>query len=128
MVLLLLLLLLLRRADNIFFLQLRILFDSLGMSFWVKRVLGVCATSGFNPISLHIILFGIVSNIIFLRISNLFKLSLNHMKMLNKTFNIIKSSSLNIKQAFYSKGIIMQLTLNPLIKVTLLHNKIMKLI
>src|ERR1043165_2117838 len=38
------LLLLLWRANNFFFLHLRILFDPLWMPFWIKRVLGVCSS------------------------------------------------------------------------------------
>src|SRR3954470_4708922 len=46
------LLLLLWRANNFFFLHLRILLDPLRMSFWVERVLGVCSTPGLYTVSL----------------------------------------------------------------------------
>src|SRR4051812_20745653 len=87
------LLLLLRRANNFFFLHLRILLDPLWMPLWIERVMGVCSTPSFYTISLSITLFGIVSKQIFFHIGNLFKLSLNHMKMLHKTFNIINCST-----------------------------------
>src|ERR1041385_2245959 len=88
----LLLLFLLRRANNlVFFLYLRILLDPLWMPLGIEWVLGVCSTPSFNSISLHV-MFGIISKQIFLHIRNLFKLSLNHMKMLNKTFKIINCS------------------------------------
>src|SRR3954465_9172627 len=86
-------LLLLWRANNFFFLHLRILLDPLRMPFWIKRVLGVCSTLGLYTISLSIILFHIVSKKICLHIKILFKRSLNHMKMLHKTFNIINCST-----------------------------------
>src|ERR1041385_1335394 len=93
----LLLLFLLWRANNIVFhLHLRILLDPLRMPLGIEWVLGVCTTPGFDAISLYV-LFGIVSKQIFLHIRNLFKLSLNHMKMLNKTFNIINCSFKNTK-------------------------------
>src|SRR3954471_5873118 len=63
---LLLLLLLLWRANNFFFLDLRILLDPLWMPFWVERVLGVCSTPGLYTISLSIVLFDIISKQIFL--------------------------------------------------------------
>src|SRR3954469_13993719 len=86
------LLLLLRRTNNFFFLYLRILLDPLRMPFWIERILSASSSSGFNPEGLYI-LFGIVSKQIFLHITNLFKLSLNHKKMLHKTFNIINCST-----------------------------------
>src|ERR1041385_6129157 len=87
-----LLLFLLRRANYlVFFLYLRILLDPLWMTLRIEWILGVCSTSSFDAISLYV-LFGIISKQIFLHIRNLFKLSLNHMKMLNKTFNIIDCS------------------------------------
>src|ERR1041384_2771613 len=46
------LLLLLWRANNFFFLHLRILLDPLRMPLWIERVLGVCATPGLYTISL----------------------------------------------------------------------------
>src|SRR3954468_15973288 len=87
-----LLLLLLRRTNNFIFLHLIILLDSLRMPFCIERILSASSSSGFNPEGLYI-LFGIVSKQIFLHIRNLFKLSLNHMKMLHKTFNIINCST-----------------------------------
>src|SRR4051812_1479873 len=45
-------LLLLRRANNFFFLHLRILLDPLRMPFWIERVLGVCSTPGLYTIIL----------------------------------------------------------------------------
>src|ERR1041385_8632744 len=93
----LLFLFLLRRANNlVFFLYLRILLDPLWMPLRIEWVLGVCSTPSFDAISLYV-LFGIVNKQIFLHIRNLFKLSLNHMKMLNKTFNIINCSFRNTK-------------------------------
>src|SRR3954469_3708859 len=89
---LLVFLLLLWRANNFFFLHLRILLDPLRMPLWIERVLSASSTSSFNPKRLYI-LFGIVNKKIFLHIRNLFKLSLNHMKMLHKTFNIINCST-----------------------------------
>src|ERR1041385_6481931 len=86
------LLLLLRRANNFFFVYLRILLDPLSMPLRIERVLSASSSSGFNPEGLYI-LFGILSKQIFLHIRNLFKLSLNHMKMLHKTFNIINCST-----------------------------------
>src|SRR4051812_32343618 len=82
------LLLLLRRANNFFFLYLRILIDPLRMPFQIERILSTSYSSGFNPEGMYI-LFGIISKQIFLHIRNLIKLSLNHMKMLHKTFNIV---------------------------------------
>src|ERR1041385_3793403 len=104
-------LLLLRRANNFFFLDLRILLDPLRMPLRIERILSASSPSGFNPEGLYI-LFGIISKQIFLHIRNLIKLSLNHMKMLHKTFNIMNLLTYNIKQTFDSKGIIMQLTLD----------------
>src|SRR3954463_4472852 len=46
------LLLLLWRANNFFFLHLRILPDPLWMPFWIERVLGVCSTPCLYTISL----------------------------------------------------------------------------
>src|ERR1044071_6586406 len=46
------LLLLLWRANNFFFLYLRILLDPLWVPFWTERVLGVCSTPGLYTISL----------------------------------------------------------------------------
>src|ERR1041385_1309814 len=87
-----LLLLFLRRANSlVFFLYLRILLDPLWMPLRIEWVLGVCSTPSFDAISLYV-LFGIISKQIFLHIRILFKLSLNHMEMLNKTFNIINCS------------------------------------
>src|SRR3954463_14311434 len=84
---------LLGRANNlVFYLHLIILLDPLRMPLRIERVLGVCSTPSFYTISMYI-LFGIISKQIFLHIRNLFKLSLNHMKMLNTTFNIIKCST-----------------------------------
>src|SRR6187401_2572835 len=91
--LLVFLLLLLWRANNFFFLHLRILLDSPRMPLWIERILSASSSSGLNLEGLQIILFGIVSKQIFLHIRNLFKLSLNHMKMLHKTFNIINCST-----------------------------------
>src|SRR3954468_3572229 len=91
LVFLLLLFLLWRANSLVFFLHLRILLDPLWVPLRIKWVLGVCSTPCFNSISLYV-LFGIISKQIFLHIRNLFKLSLNHMKMLNKTFNIINCS------------------------------------
>src|ERR1041385_1610811 len=88
----LLLLLLLRRANNFFFLYLRILLNPLRMPLRIERILSASSPSGFNPEGLCI-LFGIISKQIFLHIRNLIKLSLNHMKMLHKTFNIINCST-----------------------------------
>src|SRR3954471_13554278 len=48
----LLFLLLLWKANNFFFLHLRILLDPLRMPFWIERVLGVCSTPGLYTISL----------------------------------------------------------------------------
>src|SRR3954470_4758581 len=48
----LLLLLLLWRANNFFFLHLRILLDPLWMPFWIESVLGVCSTPGLYTASL----------------------------------------------------------------------------
>src|SRR6187401_3139932 len=49
----LLMFLLLRwRANNFFFLHLRILLDSLRMSLWIKRILSTSSSSGLNPKSL----------------------------------------------------------------------------
>src|ERR1041385_4463049 len=79
---------LLRRANNFFVLYLRILLDPLRMPLWIERILSAGSPSGFNPEGLYI-LFGIISKQIFLHIRNLIKLSLNHMKMLHKTFNIM---------------------------------------
>src|ERR1041385_3380385 len=90
--LVLLLLFLFRRANNfVFFLYLRVLLDPLWVPLRIEWVLGVCSTPSLDSISLYV-LFGIISKQIFLHIRNLFKLSLNHMKMLNKTFNIINCS------------------------------------
>src|SRR4051812_38060263 len=87
-----LLLLFLRRANSlVFFLYLRIFLDPLWMPLRIEWLLGVCSTPSFDVISLYV-LFVIISKQIFLHIRNLFKLSLNHMKMLNKTFNIINCS------------------------------------
>src|SRR3954469_9366039 len=46
------LLLLLWRANNFFFLRLRILLHPLRMPLWIERVLGVCSTQGLYTISL----------------------------------------------------------------------------
>src|SRR3954467_6128908 len=81
------------RANSSFFLHLRILFDSPRMPLWIERILSASSSSGLNPEGLQIILFGIVSKQIFLHIRNLFKLSLNHMKMFHKTLNIINRST-----------------------------------
>src|SRR6187401_2139067 len=89
---LLMFLLFLWRANNVFFLYLRILLDSLRMPLWIKRILSASSSSGSNPESLQIILFGIVSKQISLHIRNLIKLSLNHMKLLHKTLNLINCS------------------------------------
>ena len=43
------LLLLLCRANNFFFLHLRILLDPLWVPLWIERILGVCATRVFIP-------------------------------------------------------------------------------
>src|ERR1041385_4605167 len=86
------LLILLRRAKNFFFLYLRILLDPLRMPLRIERILSAGSPSGSNPEGLYI-LFGIISKQIFLHIRNLIKLSLNLMKMLHKTFNIINCST-----------------------------------
>src|SRR3954471_14102394 len=86
------LLLLLRSANNFFLLHLRILLDPLRMPLRIERILSASSSSGFNPEGLYI-LFGIISKQIFLHIRNFIKLSLNHMKMLHKTFNIINCST-----------------------------------
>src|SRR6187401_3820854 len=90
---LLMFLLFLWRANNFIFLHLTILLDSLRMPLWIERILSTSSSSGLNPESLQIILFGIVSKQIFLHIRNLIKLSLNHMKMLHKTLNLINCST-----------------------------------
>src|SRR3954464_3877824 len=46
------LLLLLGRANNFFFLHLRVLIDPLWTPLWIERVLGVCSTPGIYTISL----------------------------------------------------------------------------
>src|SRR4051812_4870783 len=46
------LLLLIWRANNFFFLRLRILSDPLWMPFWIERILGVCSTPSLYTISL----------------------------------------------------------------------------
>src|SRR3954466_16355637 len=75
-------LLLLQRANNFFFLYLRILLDPLRMPLRIERILSASSSSGFNPEGMYI-MFGIISKQIFVHIRNLIKLSLNHMKMLH---------------------------------------------
>jgi hypothetical protein len=64
----------------------------------------------------------------FLHLSELINLSLNHLEMFNEHLNIIGGSLHNIMQLINISRVFQQMILHLLIKVILLNNKIIKLI